>query len=123
MIPASNTRGTQARRKKDAVFLLSAEYAIVATPHRNGADLSDAVAVQVRGRGMAPEATIGHPAAVCEATHGPAPQSAALDMVNPSSVMLSGVRTFEHMGWREVRDKIIAVLTRTVPQQRVPSDL
>lgn len=96
---------------------------MLATPHRNGDDVSDAVEVQVRSRDMAPEAPIGHRAAVFEASHGPTPQSADLDRVHPSSVMLSGVRPFEHMGWREVRAKVMAVLIQTMPQQRVTSAL
>jgi isocitrate dehydrogenase len=99
------------------------EYAILATPNLNGDYLSDAAAAQVGGLGMAPGANIGDQAAVFEATHGTAPKYADLDMVNPSSVILSGVMMFEHLGWREVSDKIVEALTRTIQQKRVTYDL
>jgi isocitrate dehydrogenase len=99
------------------------EYSILATPNLNGDYLSDAAAAQVGGLGMAPGANIGDQAAVFEATHGTAPKYANLDMVNPSSVILSGVMMFEHMGWREVSDKIIDALTKTIQQKRVTYDL
>ena len=99
------------------------EYSILATPNLNGDYLSDAAAAQVGGLGMAPGANIGDRAAVFEATHGTAPKYADKDMVNPSSVILSGVMMFEHMGWREVSEKIVAALTRTIQQKRVTYDL
>ncbi|HKP10711.1 MAG TPA: NADP-dependent isocitrate dehydrogenase [Blastocatellia bacterium] len=99
------------------------EYSVLATPNLNGDYLSDAAAAQVGGLGMAPGANIGDNAAVFEATHGTAPKYADLDMVNPSSVILSGVMMFEHMGWREVSDKIIDALTKTIQQKRVTYDL
>ena len=99
------------------------EYSILATPNLNGDYLSDAAAAQVGGLGMAPGANIGDNAAVFEATHGTAPKYANLDMVNPSSVILSGVMMFEHMGWREVSDKIVDALTQTIQQKRVTYDL
>ncbi|MEN3336026.1 MAG: isocitrate dehydrogenase [Blastocatellia bacterium] len=99
------------------------EYAILATPNLNGDYLSDAAAAQVGGLGMAPGANIGDKAAVFEATHGTAPKYADLDMVNPSSVILSGVMMFEYLGWREVSDKIVEALTQTIQQKRVTYDL
>ena len=72
---------------------------------------------------MAPGANIGDKAAVFEATHGTAPKYADKDMVNPSSVILSGVMMFEHMGWREVSEGIITALTKTIQQKRVTYDL
>jgi isocitrate dehydrogenase len=99
------------------------EYSILATPNLNGDYLSDAAAAQVGGLGMAPGANIGDSAAVFEATHGTAPKYADKDMVNPSSVILSGVMMFEHMGWREVSDSIVAALTKTIQQKRVTYDL
>ncbi|MFL6215850.1 MAG: NADP-dependent isocitrate dehydrogenase [Blastocatellia bacterium] len=99
------------------------EYSILATPNLNGDYLSDAAAAQVGGLGMAPGANIGDNAAVFEATHGTAPKYADLDMINPSSVILSGVMMFEHMGWREVSDKIVDALTKTIQQKRVTYDL
>ena len=99
------------------------EYSILATPNLNGDYLSDAAAAQVGGLGMAPGANIGDRAAVFEATHGTAPKYADKDMVNPSSLILSGVMMFEHIGWREVSEKIIAALTKTIQQKRVTYDL
>jgi len=99
------------------------EYSILATPNLNGDYLSDAAAAQVGGLGMAPGANIGDRAAVFEATHGTAPKYADKDMVNPSSVILSGVMMFEHMGWREVSGSIIGALTKTIQQKRVTYDL
>ena len=99
------------------------EYSILATPNLNGDYLSDAAAAQVGGLGMAPGANIGDKAAVFEATHGTAPKYADKDMVNPSSVILSGVMMFEHLGWREVSTGIVEALTRTIQQKRVTYDL
>jgi isocitrate dehydrogenase len=99
------------------------EYSILATPNLNGDYLSDAAAAQVGGLGMAPGANIGDRAAVFEATHGTAPKYAGKDMVNPSSVILSGVMMFEHLGWREVSEKIVAAVTETIQQKRVTYDL
>ena len=99
------------------------EYSVVATPNLNGDYLSDAAAAQVGGLGMAPGANIGDKAAVFEATHGTAPKYADKDVINPSSVILSGVMMFEHMGWREVSGKIIDALTKTIQQKRVTYDL
>ena len=105
------------------ILIRPSEYSILATPNLNGDYLSDAAAAQVGGLGMAPGANIGDQAAVFEATHGTAPKYADKDMVNPSSVILSGVMMFEHMGWREVSDRIVAALTRTIQQKRVTYDL
>jgi len=99
------------------------EYSILATPNLNGDYLSDAAAAQVGGLGMAPGANIGDRAAVFEATHGTAPKYADKDVINPSSVILSGVMMFEHLGWREVSQGIVAALTRTIRQKRVTYDL
>jgi isocitrate dehydrogenase len=99
------------------------EYSILATPNLNGDYLSDAAAAQVGGLGMAPGANIGDRAAVFEATHGTAPKYADKDMVNPSSVILSGVMMFEHLGWREVSESIVSALTKTIQQKRVTYDL
>jgi isocitrate dehydrogenase len=99
------------------------EYSILATPNLNGDYLSDAAAAQVGGLGMAPGANIGDRAAVFEATHGTAPKYAGKDVINPSSVILSGVMMFEHMGWREVSEGITSALTKTIGQKRVTYDL
>src|SRR5689334_3525167 len=99
------------------------EYSVVASPNLNGDYLSDAAAAQVGGLGLAPGGNVGDKAAVFEATHGTAPKYADLDMVNPSSVILSGVMMFEHMGWREVSDRVVDALTQTIQQKRVTYDL
>jgi isocitrate dehydrogenase len=99
------------------------EYDVIATPNLNGDYFSDAAAAQVGGLGMAPGANIGDKAAVFEATHGTAPKYADKDVINPSSVILSGVMMFDHMGWREVSNLIIQGLTRTIQQKRVTYDL
>jgi isocitrate dehydrogenase len=72
---------------------------------------------------MAPGANIGDQAAIFEATHGTAPKYADKDVINPSSVMLSGVMMFDHVGWREVSGKITEALTKTIQQKRVTYDL
>jgi isocitrate dehydrogenase len=99
------------------------EYSILATPNLNGDYLSDAAAAQVGGLGMAPGANIGDRAAVFEATHGTAPKYADKDMVNPSSVILSGVMMLDHLGWREAGKMIVDALTKSIQQKRVTYDL
>ena len=99
------------------------EYSVVATPNLNGDYISDAAAAQVGGLGMAPGANIGDNAAIFEATHGTAPKYADKDVINPSSVMLSGVMMLDHMGWREASKSIIDALTKTIQQKRVTYDL
>ncbi|MFN7828323.1 MAG: isocitrate dehydrogenase (NADP(+)) [Acidobacteriota bacterium] len=105
------------------VILRPDEYQVIATPNLNGDYLSDACAAQVGGLGMAPGANIGDNAAVFEATHGTAPKYAGLDVINPSSVILSGVMMFEHLGWIEARDLIINGIIKTIAQKRVTYDL
>jgi isocitrate dehydrogenase len=72
---------------------------------------------------MAPGANIGDNAAVFEATHGTAPKYADLDVINPSSVILSGVMMLEHIGWQEAGDLIINGIVKTIAQKRVTYDL
>ena len=84
------------------VLLRPGEYEVLATPNLNGDYLSDACAAQVGGLGMAPGANIGDGYGVFEATHGTAPKYAGQDVINPSSVILSGAMMFEFMGWKEV---------------------
>ncbi|HEV8482056.1 MAG TPA: NADP-dependent isocitrate dehydrogenase [Blastocatellia bacterium] len=105
------------------ILIRPEEYSILATPNLNGDYLSDAAAAQVGGLGMAPGANIGDKAAVFEATHGTAPKYADKDVINPSSVILSGVMMFDHIGWREVGSKITDALTMTIRQKRVTYDL
>jgi isocitrate dehydrogenase len=114
-------------RIADAMFqqllLRPDEYSVIATPNLNGDYLSDACAAQVGGLGLAPGANIGDAAAVFEATHGTAPKYADKDVINPGSVMLSGVMMFEHMGWQEVADMIINAIVKTIEQKKVTYDL
>ena len=105
------------------VLLRPDEYSVIATPNLNGDYLSDACAAQVGGLGMAPGANIGDNAAVFEATHGTAPKYAGLDVINPSSVILSGVMMFEHMGWQDAGKAIINGVVKTIKQKRVTYDL
>ncbi|MCI0390358.1 MAG: isocitrate dehydrogenase (NADP(+)) [Acidobacteria bacterium] len=105
------------------VLLRPDEYSVIATPNLNGDYLSDACAAQVGGLGMAPGANIGDNAAVFEATHGTAPKYAGQDVVNPSSVILSGVMMFEYLGWNEAAQLIVNGIVRTIDQKRVTYDL
>ena len=106
------------------VLTRPAEFDVIATMNLNGDYLSDALAAQVGGIGIAPGATInyvtGH--GVFEATHGTAPKYAGLDKVNPSSVLLSGVLMFEHLGWQEAADDIINAVEATIGEKIVTYD-
>jgi isocitrate dehydrogenase len=99
------------------------EYQVFATPNLNGDYLSDACAAQVGGLGIAPGANIGDGFGVFEATHGTAPKYADKDVINPSSVMLSGVMMFEFLGWKEAARLIEEGIARTIQQKRVTYDL
>jgi isocitrate dehydrogenase len=105
------------------VLLRPDEYDVVATPNLNGDYLSDACAAQVGGLGMAPGANIGDEHAVFEATHGTAPKYAGKDVINPSSLILSGVMMLQFMGWNEASDLIEKGITETIRQKRVTYDL
>ena len=105
------------------VLLRPEEYEVIATPNLNGDYISDACAAQVGGLGMAPGANIGDKAAVFEATHGTAPKYAGKDMVNPGSVILSGVMMLEHLGWDEAADMIVKALEKTIQKKKVTYDL
>jgi len=105
------------------VLLRPEEFGVVATPNLNGDYLSDALAAQVGGLGMAPGANIGDRCAVFEATHGTAPKYAGLDKVNPSSVILSGAMMLDYMGWREAAEAIRQALQDTIKAGRVTYDL
>jgi len=100
------------------------EFSVVATMNLNGDYISDALAAQVGGIGIAPGANInyetGH--AIFEATHGTAPKYAGLDKVNPSSVILSGEMMLRYLGWDEAASLIIAALERTIDQKIVTYD-
>jgi len=99
------------------------EYSVIATPNLNGDYLSDACAAQVGGLGMAPGANIGDEAALFEATHGTAPKYAGKDVVNPGSLILSGVMMLEHLGWLEAAGAIVRALEKTIEQKTVTYDL
>ena len=105
------------------VLLRPEEYDVIATPNLNGDYISDACAAQVGGLGMAPGANIGDKAAVFEATHGTAPKYAGKDMVNPGSVILSGVMMLEHLGWDEAANMIVKALGKTIQRKTVTYDL
>ncbi len=105
------------------VLLRPDEYDVIATPNLNGDYLSDACAAQVGGLGMAPGGNIGDEHAVFEATHGTAPKYAGQDVVNPSSLILSGSLMFRFMGWKEASDLIEAGVAETIRQKRVTYDL
>jgi isocitrate dehydrogenase len=99
------------------------EYQVLATPNLNGDYLSDACAAQVGGLGIAPGANIGDGYGIFEATHGTAPKYADKDMINPSSVMLSGAMMFDFIGWKEATKRIEDGIARTIQQKRVTYDL
>ncbi len=105
------------------LLLRPAEYDVIATTNLNGDYLSDACAAQVGGLGMAPGANIGDEYGVFEATHGTAPKYADKDVINPSSVILSGAMMFRFMGWPEAAEKIESGITETIRQKRVTYDL
>ncbi|MGH2426001.1 MAG: isocitrate dehydrogenase (NADP(+)) [bacterium] len=99
------------------------DFDVIATGNLNGDYLSDAVAAQVGGIGMAPGGNISDHHAVFEATHGTAPKYAGLDKVNPGSLTLSGVMMLEHLGWNEAADTIIKGMEKTFKQKVVTYDL
>jgi len=98
------------------------EYSVLATPNLNGDYISDACAAQVGGLGIAPGANIGDGYAIFEATHGTAPKYADKDVINPGSVILSGVMMFRFMGWNEAADLIEHSMERTIEQKTVTYD-
>jgi isocitrate dehydrogenase len=98
------------------------EYSVLATPNLNGDYISDACAAQVGGLGIAPGANVGDGYAIFEATHGTAPKYADKDVINPGSVMLSGVMMFRFLGWDEAADLIEQSLERTIEQKKVTYD-
>ena len=104
------------------MLLRPAEYDVIATPNLNGDYLSDAVAAEVGGVGIAPGANIGDYLAVFEATHGTAPKYANQDKVNPGSLLLSGVMMLHYIGWHEAADAIERAYTRTVADRIVTYD-
>jgi isocitrate dehydrogenase len=100
------------------------EFDVIATMNLNGDYMSDALAAQVGGIGIAPGANINYEtgAAIFEATHGTAPKYAHLDKVNPSSLILSGVMMFDHLGWTEASEAITSAMVRTFKARTVTYD-
>ena len=105
------------------VLLRPAEYEVLATTNLNGDYISDALAAQVGGLGMAPGSNEGDGLALFEATHGTAPKYADQDKVNPGSLMLSGVMLLRWLGWGEAATAIEQAMERTIGEKRVTYDL
>ena len=105
------------------ILLRPQEYEVLVCPNLNGDYLSDAMAAQVGGLGMAPGANVGDAAAIFEATHGNAPKYAGMDKMNPGSVILSGVMMLDYLGWNEAARLIEAALGKTILQKTVTYDL
>ncbi|MGZ3523312.1 MAG: isocitrate dehydrogenase (NADP(+)) [Thermodesulfobacteriota bacterium] len=114
-------------RIADAMFqqtlLRPEDYDVLAMPNLNGDYMSDALAAQVGGLGMAPGANVGDQSAVFEATHGTAPKYANQDLVNPGSLILSGVMMFDYIGWSEVAKRITKAIEITISGKIVTYDL
>jgi isocitrate dehydrogenase len=106
------------------ILLRPAEYGVIATLNLNGDYVSDALAAQVGGIGIAPGANINYVegTAIFEATHGTAPKYTGQDKVNPGSVILSGAMMLEYMGWNEARDLIFQGLAKAIQSKRVTYD-
>ena len=98
------------------------EHEVIATTNLNGDYLSDAVAAEVGGVGIAPGANVGDEIALFEATHGTAPKYTNLDKVNPGSLLFSGVMMLEHIGWNAAADMITAAYEKTLAQKIVTYD-
>ena len=104
------------------VLMRPSEYSVIATLNLNGDYISDAVAAQVGGLGIAPGANMSDSIAVFEATHGTAPKYAGKDYVNPGSAILSAEMMLRHMGWTEAADLIIRAMERAIQSKRVTYD-
>jgi len=105
------------------ILLRPDEYDVIATTNLNGDYLSDALAAQVGGLGMAPGSNEGDGMALFEATHGTAPKYADLNKVNPSSLILSGVMMLRWLGWRDAAERLEHAISETITQKRVTYDL
>jgi isocitrate dehydrogenase len=105
------------------LLLRPSEYSVLATTNLNGDYLSDALAAQVGGLGMAPGSNESDEFAVFEATHGTAPKYANQDKINPGSLILSAVMMLRHLGWAEAADAIEHAIAKTIDQKRVTYDL
>jgi isocitrate dehydrogenase len=104
------------------MLLRPGEFDVLATPNLNGDYLSDAIAAEVGGVGIAPGANIGDGVALFEATHGTAPKYSNLDKVNPGSLLFSGVMMLEYMGWDEAAQLIVEAYEKTLDQKVVTYD-
>ncbi len=105
------------------VLTRTAEYDVIATPNLIGDFLSDALAAQVGGIGIAPGANIGDIYAIFEAVHGTAPKYAGMDVANPTSLILSGVMMLDHMGWHEAAEILDRAVTECYKDQKVTQDI
>jgi isocitrate dehydrogenase len=105
------------------VLLRPSEYSVIATTNLNGDYLSDALAAQVGGLGMAPGSNESDEVAIFEATHGTAPKYAGKDMINPGSLILSGVMMLRHLKWWDAADAIERAIATTIAQKKVTYDL
>ena len=105
------------------ILLRPSEYSVIATLNLNGDYVSDALAAQVGGIGIAPGANLSDSVGVFEATHGTAPGYAGKDKVNPSSLILSAEMMLRHMGWTEAADLIINAMSKTIKNKTVTYDL
>ena len=105
------------------ILLRPEDYDVIATLNLNGDYISDALAAQVGGIGIAPGGNIGDGVGVFEATHGTAPKYADRDVINPSSVILSGAMMFQYLGWREAAQLVDDAIARTIQQKKVTYDL
>ncbi|HNZ27628.1 MAG TPA: isocitrate dehydrogenase (NADP(+)) [Spirochaetota bacterium] len=114
-------------RIADAMFqqalLRPSEYQVIVTPNLNGDYISDALAAQVGGLGIAPGANMSDTIAIFEATHGTAPKYANMDKVNPGSIILSSVMMLEHLGWNEAAQMIVSGMEKAIKSKRVTYDL
>ena len=104
------------------MLLRPSEFDVIATTNLNGDYLSDAIAAEVGGVGIAPGANVGDEVALFEATHGTAPKYTNLDKVNPGSLLFSGVMMLEHIGWNEAADMITVAYEKTLDQKVVTYD-
>ena len=104
------------------ILLRPAEYSVIATLNLNGDYISDALAAQVGGIGIAPGANLSDSVAMFEATHGTAPKYAGKDYVNPGSLILSAEMMLRHMGWLEAADLLISSMSKSIAQKRVTYD-
>ncbi len=104
------------------ILLRPEEYGVIATLNLNGDYISDALAAQVGGIGIAPGANLSDSVAIFEATHGTAPKYAGKDQVNPGSIILSAEMMLRHMGWNEAADMIIKAMERTIKDKIVTYD-